>query len=265
MLRDGELACDEQVCQILPHEERMAYGQTLLTVASHGVRGEQNIFCTAMSPGAKTLKSRLEVIKKCHKMAKGERIIAVALVLALGLAGLLMGYLHLGSNTDLALLAYSDQERFTDELAASLCLRWPTPAESGGHAIDNPPDQLMLNFTIPPTIPSGYQVAILVQNRESGIEEKVDQFAIENTNGWQPGQIYQTAINATDLAGYDFQLSLVPIDRAKEQAAYWTTFRADGFGYLGFWPLYKDWRMAYLDVLRDFIPKAKQTKVTALP
>ena len=76
--RDGELACDEATLARLGEDERVAYGETLLSMVTAKPRGRDLLsVTTSMTAGKKPMRERIETI------AKHPRTKAVALILAL--------------------------------------------------------------------------------------------------------------------------------------------------------------------------------------
>ncbi len=81
--QDSELACDEAALQLLGEEERLAYGQTLLSLAAANSIKQNGIgLAFMMSGGAKGMKQRiLRIAKKPKYAAAATAGIAVAVVL----------------------------------------------------------------------------------------------------------------------------------------------------------------------------------------
>ena len=87
--RDGELACDEATLGRLGEEERIPYGETLLSMVTAKPRGRDLLSAsTAMTAGKKPMRERIEAIAR-HPRTK---LTALALALAVLLTATVFGF-----------------------------------------------------------------------------------------------------------------------------------------------------------------------------
>lgn len=79
--RDGELACDEATLIRLGEEERIPYGETLLSMVTAKPGGRELLsFTTAMTAGKRTLRERIESIAR-HPRTRGAALLLSCAVL----------------------------------------------------------------------------------------------------------------------------------------------------------------------------------------
>ncbi|MCH5257697.1 MAG: peptidoglycan DD-metalloendopeptidase family protein [Lachnospiraceae bacterium] len=82
--QDSELACDEAVIQLLGEEERLAYGRTLVRLASDFSNSKYFVgIASTMNSGEKGIKERIGMIAGKHKYIAGA--VAAVLIIAGGL------------------------------------------------------------------------------------------------------------------------------------------------------------------------------------
>lgn len=81
--RDCELACDETALRLLGEEERISYGQTLLSIITH--KGQfADLLCTAttMTGSSKSVKERIRCIAEKPKARRAAMVLAAVLLAA---------------------------------------------------------------------------------------------------------------------------------------------------------------------------------------
>jgi beta-lactamase regulating signal transducer with metallopeptidase domain len=86
-----ELSCDEAVIRHLDTESKQAYGDVLIASIKTSGKYKPSIASVTLSENAQTVKDRLRAIMKYKEKKKSVLIISIALVVILGMGGILLG------------------------------------------------------------------------------------------------------------------------------------------------------------------------------